>query len=267
MHEVVKPRRRLNKEQLDVLELLYTFRFGSNNLFAEYFGKRDRSFVYKRLSILLERGLIGKRFESSYRLQGKPVAYYLTADGARELTTARGIDVNIKTLYKDKTVSEQFVRNALELFAVHNQLKAHYGDELKFFTKTNMNHEDYEYFPQPLPDAYIRLKVQDTQFFLDMFYDDQPYFVAKRRMKYYLKYEEDDNWAVTDTSMPAVLAVCESPHLVKRVQKYMTKALDHAWNSKVIFAFTTKTELISNDTTIWRKADKPNEQLTLQDIL
>ena len=89
MNETVsKHRKKLNAEQLEVLELLHKFRFGSNNLFAQYFDKKDRSFVFKRLSILLEQGLIGKRFEPSYRLQGKPAAYYLTPTGARMLEAA-----------------------------------------------------------------------------------------------------------------------------------------------------------------------------------
>jgi len=67
-----KHRRKLNDEQIEVLELLYKFRFGSNDLIAQYFGKKNRSFVFKRLSILLEQGLIGKRFDSSYRIKGKP---------------------------------------------------------------------------------------------------------------------------------------------------------------------------------------------------
>ncbi len=268
MNELVKKhRRKLNTEQLEVLNLLYKFRFGSNDLIAQYFGKKDRSFVYKRLTILLERGLIGKRFDSSYRLQGKPAAYYLTPDGARELQSARDVEVNIKAIYKDASVSEQFVRYSLELFAIYNQLRAQYGDELKFFTKTNMNREEYDYFPRPLPDAYIRLKPSDKHFFLDVFYDDQPHFVAKRRVRQYVKYDEEGDWSVTETDLPIVLAVCESDGIAKRVQKYIAKALDDAWSDdELVFACTTKAGLMSGESAAWRQADEPDEKLALQDI-
>ena len=260
-----KRRRKLNSEQLEVLKLLYKFRFGTNDLFAQYFGKKDRSFVYKRLKILYEQGLVGKRFDSSYRLLGKPAAYYLTPEGARRLQEALGSDVNIKAIYKDKSVSEQFVERSLELSAIHNRLKGEYDDSLKFFTKTDLNREDYDYFPQPLPDAYIRLG--DKQFFLDIFHNSEPAFVAKRRVRQYIKYDEDGDWAVTGTALPKVVAVCESQGLAKRVQKYMTKALGDAWpDSEVVFGFTVKSELMSDDRAVWQRADGTGEMLALQDI-
>jgi len=262
---VVKHRRKLNAEQLEVLELLYKFRFGSNDLFAQYFGKKDRSFVFKRLAILLEQGLIGKRFEPSYRLQGKPAAYYLTPEGARRLQEVRDTYINIKSIYKDKTVSEQFVRSSLDLFAIYNQLKHQYGSELKFFTKATMNREEYDYFPQPLPDAYIRLG--DKHFFLDTYYDDQPNFAVMRRIKQYLTYDENGDWSVTETKLPIVLAVCESAKTAKRVQKYMEKSLNAAWaDSEVVYALTNREELISDSMTVWRRADDPDNKLSLQDI-
>lgn len=267
MNKSVKHRRKLNTEQLTVLELLYKFRFGTNDLFAEYFGKKDRSFVYKRLSILQERGLVGKRFDASYRLQGKPAAYYLTPDGARALQDARGKDINIKTIYKDKTVSDKFAAHSLELFAFRNRLHTQYGDDLLFFTRTNMNREEYDYFLRPLPDAYIRFKESGKHFFLDVFHDDEPSFVAKRRMRQYIGYDEDGDWAVTETDLPAVLAVCESPNLAKRVQKHAAKALDDSWDDdEVVFAFTTKAELLSGEPAVWQRADEPDAKLALQDI-
>lgn len=271
MNEPVKRRRKLNTEQLEVLELLHKFRFGSNDLFAQYFGKKDRSFVFKRLSILLEQGLIGKRFEPSYRLAGKPAAYYLTPAGARVLQEHRGQDkpaINIKAIYKDKTVSEQFVAHSLELFAIYNQLRTQYGDDLLFFTRTAMNREEYDYFPHPLPDAYIRLKQSSKHFFMDIFRDGEPSFVAKRRIKQYIKYDEDGDWAATGTDLPVVLAVCESSKLAKRVQGYMTNVLEEAWpDGEVIFAQTTKSDLLTSDRAIWRKINDSEVGLKLQDIL
>ncbi len=266
---VSKHRKKLNAGQLEVLSLLYKFRFGTNDLFAQYFGKKDRSFVYKRLLILLEQGLVGKRFDGSYRLQGKPAAYYLTPDGARKLQETRDIEVNTKAIYKDKDVSEQFVRYRLELFAIHNKLKAQYGDALKFFTKSNLNREEFDYFPQPLPDAYIRLGVngEEKQFFLDVFRDDQPYFVAVRKLKQYIGYDEEADWSVTETNLPFVLVVCESSGLVKRVQKRMVKIMNEACSdSEVVFVLTTKAELFGDDMAVWQKADDPGEMLTLRDI-
>lgn len=264
-----KHRKKLNASQLEVLYLLYKFRFGSNDLFAQYFGKKDRSFVYKRLAILLDQELIGKRFESSYRIKGKPAAYYLEPEGARRLQEAKNIEINIKSLYKDKTVSEQFIRYRMELFAIYNQLRSQYGDALKFFTATELNKEEFDYFPHPLPDAYIRLKAghKNKQFFLDVFHDDQPYFVAVRKILQYIKYDEDAEWSVTDTNLPTILALCESPSLAKRVQKRMAKALNDSWSDKLGFAVTTKAALLSGEPAAWHRVDGTTKKLYPLNIL
>lgn len=235
-----KHRKKLNAEQLEVLELLYKFRFGSNDLIAQYFGKKDRSFVFKRLSILLEQGLIGKRFDSSYRIQGKPAAYYLTPAGARVLQGQRGPEedaINIKAIYKDKTVKDDFVRYCLDILAIYNRLKAQYGDRLKFFTKANLNYERFDYFPQPLPDAYIRLRLggEDKQFFLDVYHDGQPFFAAARKIKKYVDYAEDGAWEETETALPVILGVCESSGLQKRLQKRIASAIKQFTERRIDF--------------------------------
>lgn len=268
---ITKHRRKLNAEQLEVLELLYKFRFGSNDLFAQYFGKKDRSFVFKRLSILLEQGLVGKRFDSSYRLAGKPAAYYLTPAGARALQERREPDkpdINIKAIYKDKSVKDDFVWQCLDIFATFNQLRAAHGDRLKFFTRANLNYEQFDYFPQPLPDAYIRLRLggEERQYFLDFYYDKQPFFTAVKKIKKYVEYAEGSSWDDTGTTLPVFLVVCESASLQKRLQKHIAASLPESWNNELVFAMTTKTELFGDESAIWRRTDDPDAAVTLQTI-
>ena len=143
-----KYRRPLNSDQVDTLELLYKFRFGSIDLIREYFSKSSRGLIFSRLKVLEEQGFIAKRFDSSYRIQGKPAAYYLLPAGARKLQDARSSEdeaINIKSIYKDKSVSETFIQHSLNIFTAYNQLKAHHGDSLDFFTKSDL--AGYEHLP------------------------------------------------------------------------------------------------------------------------
>lgn len=246
---VAKRRRKLKTEQIEVLELLYKFRFGSNDLFAQYFGKKDRSFVFKRLSILLEQGLIGKRFEPSYRLLGKPAAYYLTPVGARVLQERRDPgkpEVNIKAIYKDKTVKDDFVWQCLDIFTAYNRIRAEYGDRLKFFTRADLNYEQFDYFPQPLPDAFIRLSLdgEEKQYFLDFYHDKQPFFAAVRKIKKYVEYAESGDWDGTNTVLPVIFAVCESSGLQKRLHE-RTAIVDESWVDELMFVVTGKEHLLA----------------------
>lgn len=248
-------RKKLNSGQIEVLNLLFEFRYGTNDLFAAYFGKKDRSFVHKRMSILLERGLVAKRFDKSYRLHGKPAAYYLTPEGARQLQAAEGLEFNIKSIYKDGDLSEQFVGYSLELFGIYNRLHSQYGEALEFFTRPLLNREEYEYLPQPLPVAYMRLKVgkQEKQYFLEVLHDDQPWFVAVRTILRHIEYAESGDWEETESNLPSVLLLCESERLAKRVLKHIPKALTDSYDEDVIeFAVAAKYDLLSDRTAVWR---------------
>jgi hypothetical protein len=265
-------RKKLNTEQIEVLELLYKFRFGSNDLTAQYFGKKDRSFVFKRLSILLDQGFIAKRFDSSYRIQGKPAAYYLLPAGARKLQEHRNPEdeeVNIKSIYKDKSISETFIQHSLNIFAAYNQLKAHYGDSLDFFTKSDLT--SYEHYPKPLPDAFLSLEAGGgaKHFFVEIQEDSQPFFTAVRKVKKYIDYKDSGEWAITETDFPVILTICESVSLQKRLQKQTAKMLDKTLSDDLVFATTTKEELktLKDNDVIWRSTFDLDEKLSLQDIL
>jgi len=268
---ISKHRRKLNAEQLEVLELLYKFRFGSNDLFAQYFGKKDRSFVFKRLSILLEQGVIGKRFDSSFRLLGKPAAYYLTPAGARALQERRDPDkpdINIKAIYKDKTVKDDFVRQCLDILAVYNRLRAQFSDRLKFFTRTNLNFEEFDYFPQPLPDAYFRMRLggDEKQYFLDFYYDNQPAVASVKKIKKYVDYAEGGAWDDTGTPLPVILVICESSGLQKLLKKRIAAAINGSWSDELVIATATKTELFGAETVIWHSAANLGTTVSLQAI-
>jgi hypothetical protein len=266
-----KTRRKLNAEQLEVLELLYKFRFGSNDLIAQYFGKKSRSFVFKRLSILLEQGFIGKRFDSSYRIQGKPAAYYLLPAGARKLQETRSPEdeaINIKGIYKDKTISELFIQHSLNIFAMYNQLKAHYSNSLDFFTKSDL--ASYEHYPRPLPDAFLSLEAEGStkHFFVEIPEDSQPFFTAVRKVKKYIDYKDSGEWAITETDFPAILFVCESASLQKRLQKQIAKMLSKTLTDDLVFVTATAEELrgLKDNNAIWQSTSDPDEKLSLQDI-
>ncbi len=257
-----KHRRKLNAEQLEVLGLLYKFRFGSNDLIARYFGKKDRSFVFKRLKILLEQGLIGKRFESSYRIQGKPAAYYLLPAGARVLQESRpDREINIKAIYKDKDVSNDFVKYCLHVFNLFYQLKVLYGDGLKFFTKRQLAR--YDYFEDFVPSAYMNLDIDGAEkdFFLEYLQTGQPFFTTLRKLKQYVDYADGGDWeAGTESDFPKVLLVCDNASLQKRLIKKAPHILEDA-DDDLQFFVTTQDNL-----DMWHDLADPDETLPLSQL-
>ncbi len=255
-----KHRKLLNTGQLQTLEALRKFRFGSSELVGQYFGKSSGVFVYKRLKILQEQGYIGKRFDTSYRLKGKPAAYYLLAAGARALEES-----NVKAIYKDRTISEAFIQHCMDIFAIHNRFRLLYGDKLKFFTKTDL--ATYDYFPKPLPDAFVSLKDKQgtKRFFLDVIEAATPFFILERRIKHYTDYSESGEWEATDSDFPIILLVCETEALEKRLQKRIDRNSEDS-SDELVFYTTTKAQIMAaaaEQDAIWQEATEPGTKLSL----
>jgi len=259
---VQKHRKKLNTEQLEVLELLYKFRFGSNDLIAQYFGKKDRSFVFKRLSILVDQGLMGKRFDSSYRIKGKPAAYYLLPAGARALQESRpDRPINIKAIYKDRTVTEDFISYCLDVFGLYCQLKAQYGGDLKFITKVQLAR--YDYFEDFVPSVYLRLNVNGSEkdFFLEYLQNSKPFFTTMRRLKQYVDYSDSGEWeAGTNSDLPKVLLVCDQSTLQNRLLKKAPSILEDTDDELKVYITA------SNNIHEWRDLSDPEETVTLSQI-
>lgn len=243
-----KYRKKLNEEQLAVLNLLYTFRFASNEHIARYQKKPNSKHVQKRLKILEDQEYIAKRYDKSYKLKGKPAAYYLLPKGARALIALDDRDenepINIKRIYKDKDVSEGFIQHSLNILAAYLALSALHGDKLDFFTKSDLKYEQFEFYPQLLPDAHVRVSAKDgdKNFFLDIFEDSQPFFVLIRRIKKYLEYAGSGDWP--EEPLPTILVVVENKSVHKRLRKRIAQELRDSYE-EVTFA-TARLEYLLN---------------------
>lgn len=258
-----KHRTKLNTEQLEILKLLNKFRYGSKELVTQYLGKKDPSYVFRRLEVLVSLGLIAKRYENSYRLLGKPAAYYLTPAGAKSLQESKSIDINMKLIYKSKTTSESFISHSLNIFGVRNQLKAKYGDTLGFFTKTDLRRDDFDYFPNPLPDAFLSTNKDEKRFFIEVIDESKPFFAVSKRIKEYIRYEESGEWEETNTDFPALLFICPTDATRERVIKQATRM-----NIGFTLATTVRTSLagITVNDRIWRSLTEPSIAVSINQL-
>lgn len=274
-----KHNKTLNNEQVDVLQFLYRFRFATSKQIAQYQQKQGNKPLQRRLKILEDQDFIAKRYEKRYKLQGKPAAYYLRPKGARFLETATSREpdepINLRRIYRDKDVSENFIEHCLHIVQTFllvsqpskNRTKHSF---INYLTKSQLDYPTYDYFPSPLPDAYIYLKMPETEreFFLDIYEATQPYFVLVRRIKYYFNYASDGSW---DDTTPTILIVCANTSIQKRTRKRIVKELRDSYE-QLTFATTTLTELLNDEsnTKIWLPIDEdgddpdePREPLTL----
>ena len=257
---VAKYRRPLNQEQIAVLEWLYNYRFSTSKQIAKHLCKPSHKAIQNKLQILEEQALISKRYEPSYKLAGRPAEYFLTPKGARQLPADSTNEWALKALYKNKTVSPDFIAHCLNIADIALQLQALYGDKLRLFTKSDI--VAYDYFPSWPPDLFLSLKARTSReaprrYFLDAWDDTTPFFVSVRKARNYITYAEDGDWPSDEYALPTVLAICQDAKTQKKLTGQIKRALDEKYiTDEVIFATTTKKQLeVATDATIrmWRQ--------------
>jgi hypothetical protein len=240
-----KYRRPLNTEQIQILEILYKFRFVSVAMLKEYFIESNPGMnVFRRLERLEQQDFIAKRHFDNQRLLHKPVPYFLLPSGARLLKEYRNKDdaneINIKGIYKDGSVHERFVMHCLVVFDLYNRLMASYGDDLDFLSKNDQAGLDS--FPKPFPDAYLTLATDDgtKHIFLDILDDDIHLLVdASKKIKRYFDYRKSGNWAMYDSGFPLIVFVCSSDIACEKVRRRCVAAIDKAWIQDIEFRVVT----------------------------
>lgn len=220
----------LNTKQLAILHLLYRFRFGTTELLAQALNVKSKIKMNERLKLLLEQGYIGRNYNPEYRLLRKHASYYLLANGINALRQSKGRydKAVLHNIHKDKTASEQFIDHSLRIFRAFCDLKTKHGDNLRFFTKSQLG--QYDYFPEPLPDAYIRLKgdIEERQYFLEVLQSTRPFFISVRKVQKYVNYIDEGGWEDTGTKLPTIIFACDTITLKKSLDKHLTRLLDEA---------------------------------------
>ncbi|HEY1835405.1 MAG TPA: replication-relaxation family protein [Candidatus Saccharimonadales bacterium] len=255
----------LTKNQRVILDLLYRFRFATSGQLNKALDV-SKPTVNKRLRLMMELGYVGRKYEPGYRLLGKHASYYLLSAGTKplkQLGSERYSPTVLRNTYHDQTASEQFVAHCLRVFDAYCTLQFRYGEDLQFFTKSQL--APFAYFPKRLPDAYIQLGEGDERklFFLDMLYESRPFFLATRRMLQYIDYADGGNWPAK-YALPKVLFVCDTPSLQKRLQKRMRWTIEHIGNKDLRFFTATADGL--GDQAAWHDMADPEGALSLRDI-
>jgi DNA-binding PadR family transcriptional regulator len=262
----VKYRRPLNKQQIRTLHLLYWYRFCTAKQLAHSFKKPIPKAIQNKLQILEEQQLIGKRYEKSYKLAGRPAEYYITPKGARALEKAQPNTTNqwaTKSLYKNKTVSDDFLRHTIAVTDAAKRLRAIYGDKVEILTKSYM--AQFNSYPTWTPDLHIKIpahgETPTKHYFIDIWDGTKPFFVSVRKTRNYVNFKESGDWE-EDEQFPAVLAICKTLQLQKKLNRQMKRVLSDAWDDELVFATTTK-QLLETATKptdkVWSKIDADGE--------
>ena len=239
-----------SKKQDDIIFYLYQFRYLLIKQLIKLFEHKDK----KRLQIALN-DLVSKKFITY--IEDKEIAdgyiycldtkarYILKEESSKEDSN---IDEDfLGRLYKEKTKEVPFIKRNLFiadifLFFLSRKTK---GQVLNFFTKQELG--SCEYFPDPLPTAYIEeIDGADTnRYFLDYYDDYTPHKVITERVTYYLNYCKGGDWQANTNNapFPTILFVLPSDKRKYHIKMFSQAILTKNIGDDIDLFLTTKREI------------------------
>jgi hypothetical protein len=256
------------KKQLDILRLLYRFRFATSDQLTQALNAKRTNLINQRLKLLLDQQYISRKYEPEYHLLRKHAAYYLLPGGIEALKRIAGGKFSssvFRSIRNDHNRSDQFTEECLSVFEIFCQLKAAYGDSLHFFTRSQLVNR-YDYFADFVPGVYIRIVTDGAEkdYFLEYLQSSKPFFTVIQRVKQYSDFADSGEWEEgTGSDLPKVLFVCDMPSLQKRILKRATGAME---SDDLNLYVTTKDELKNGSNTACTDLSDPDEVLTLSSI-
>ena len=245
----VKYRRPLNKQQIRTLHLLYWYRFCTSKQLARSFDKASPKAIQNKLQILEAQELISKRYDKSYKLAGRSAEYFITPKGARALEKANPDSTNAwatKSLYKNKTVSDDFLKHCIAVTETAQRLREIYGDNKKLHILPKSYMAQCDHYPSWTPDLHLEIhgtgETPTKHYFLAVWDDTKPFFVSVRKTRNYANFKDSGDWQ-EDEPYPAISAICKDERTQKKLNRQMKRISDEQWDDEWVFTTTTRQQL------------------------
>lgn len=248
-------------KQIQLLKLLYKFRFVNARLLAAYFNAQSVRVMNERLHILMEQGFIGRFYEPTYKLLGKQAVYYLAPKGLQYLRTIEGVNPDVLRLYyKNKFASDAFVGHTLQAMAALIKLSHDYPNTFTIFSKNELH--GVEGFPAQLPDLYIRSTAPPegvpAEYLLEVATDSRS-FIAKRRLETLVTHFDEEGWDAGE--FPALLFVLPDARSERRFLVLAANKLESIGLDEELAIYTTTLRSITDaaaPANVWTNVLEPD---------
>lgn len=270
MESITTRRHSLNQDQLKVLTAVYSYRFITRSLLAEYLDRPNNTSLYSKLQILVKHGYLAFHFKKQYRLAGREAEYYITPNGLRALrdsNTFAVTDTMVAAVHKDKTVGQDFIEQTTTIMRLRNRLNSAH-QHLQIFTSRDT--QSLDYFPSPRPSLFLSVKNGATvkRFFLEYIPANTLDSKIKKRLQLYNRYYEEDEWSVTGTPFPGILFITGSS-LKERTLHSQIEREKYRADIDISYCSTTlkaALSLTADSAEIWTDSAEPGELLSLSDL-
>jgi hypothetical protein len=222
----------LTKKQLEILTLLYRFRFLNRLQIQKLLNQKH----FKRIIINLNQLTATNHIRRDYNPKTVtiPAIYSLGLEGRKYLKKSdlKGINKTLlDRVWQEKKLSNQFKKHCLliaDIFLSLIVLTEKSRSVLNFRTKTELS--SIKDLISSNPDAYFSLTKANgskKRYFLDIFNDWPPRMYLRKRVNQYFEFYQTNIWQNHQTDpFPQIILVCPEDRSKRYLNKYIKKKLD-----------------------------------------
>lgn len=234
--------------QIKILLLIYQFRFLNRLHIQSLLKHKDPHRIKSWLTDLTTKEYLTRIYSNKFPENTKPAIYHLNLKSKKYLKQHEQINNKLlNRVYREKIRSRAFIDHYLFLADIYLSLISQNNenkDKLHFYTKTQLT--EHSYLLRPLPDAYIALTDEGSKtkrYFIEIFEDQVPRFVVRKRIEQYIEYFESKEWETqTKNPFPIILLVCPNETGKKYISRFITKILEEDIVG-IVFSLTTREEV------------------------
>jgi len=241
-------KKQLSELQIEVLKILYKFRFSNSKLISQYQGQSIRN-INVRLSNLLTQEYIGRNYDSSYRIKHLSATYFLLPKAIKILKADPELDPKgLHLLYYNRTAKQAFINHWLRIFRIYLKLDELYQDNLEFFTSTEIAEQTS--LPRPLPDVLLKFSGQyanTPDYMLELVDSNKSLVRNKQRINRYISHYEQGSWE--HINHPRILLIFDNIGLERELQRHIARTLNNKAILDLTFYTTTLKALYSSTKT------------------
>ncbi len=232
----------ITPKQLEILLLLYRFRFLNRLQLQILLKHKDTKRINTWLKDLTDKKIVGRHYSTKLKENTKPAIYYLMTKSKSLLIDQNGIDnkLLLKRIYREKTRSQRLIDHSVLLANFYLDLQKTITDEkLHFFTKTDLS--THYYLPYNRPDGYIAKEGKTTKrYFLEIIDDGTPRFMIRKKIEQYIEYYDAGTWQEkTGHQFPAILFLCPSDLMKDFLHRHLSQVMEEEAQVEIDFYLST----------------------------
>ncbi len=259
--EDIKTVKITNKEN-ELLKLVLKFRYIKTNQLQKINKNKYSDTINERITKLKKQGLINTIKQTTFIEKTEHRIIYLTKAGRAYLRQkGEKNEKALNTAYKGDTVTKRFINYCSSIVDIYiyflSILKK--NEKLLFYSQNDLSL--FDYFPDPLPAAYISIKTpKETRRYLLEYYDEFiPAGVLRFRIRKYLSYADSREWEEnTEEELPSVLFICSTENKKRHIYHYAKDLLNKRMEDNPSIFLSTKFKVLNggeNNVNIWNKVE------------